>query len=173
MNMILCGMPSCGKTYYGKIIANKLNRSFIDIDELITNQYFKLHQINLTCREITIREGDCYFRKLETDAVKELTHIKNSVISLGGGTLCFKNNISYLENLGQIFYLKTSLEILLKRIAQNNVIPTTLDPKRLKESLEDLHAQRHPIYEALCSKCIDTSKENVIKVLHQYANEGT
>lgn len=117
MNWILCGPSMCGKTTTGRILAKQLGRNFIDIDELVENAYYAAKGKAYSCRQIFKREGQHFFRSLESDQVAGLKGVNNSLISTGGGTLCYADNAKQLQSLGVMVYLKTDPKILWKRIS--------------------------------------------------------
>ncbi len=116
MNLILCGLPKCGKTTLGKQLAKKLNRSFIDIDQLIENAYYFMKKKRATCRQIYLEEGEGFFRTIETMEITSLKGLENHVIALGGGGLNDFKNVEILKTIGQLVYLKSSPSLLLNRI---------------------------------------------------------
>jgi len=113
MVIVLLGYMASGKSTIGKILAKKLNYTFIDLDDYIEEKE------NLTVPEIFKQKGEIYFRKLETNYLKELLSLSNNVVlSLGGGTPCYSNNMDSIlqtENVTSI-YLKASIENLVNKL---------------------------------------------------------
>jgi len=113
MVIVLLGYMASGKSTIGKILAKKLNYTFIDLDDYIVEKE------NLTVPEIFKQKGEIYFRKLETNYLKELLSLSNNVVlSLGGGTPCYSNNMDSIlqtENVTSI-YLKASIENLVNKL---------------------------------------------------------
>ena len=113
MVIVLLGYMGSGKSTIGKILAKKLNYTFIDLDDYIVEKE------NLTVPEIFKQKGEIYFRKLETNYLKELLSLSNNVVlSLGGGTPCYSNNMDSIlqtENVTSI-YLKASIENLVNKL---------------------------------------------------------
>lgn len=112
-NIVLIGMPGCGKTTIGKILSKRLECKFIDIDEYIeeTNgksipQIFKL--------------GEDYFRILEMEAVDKLRKEKNLVISTGGGVVKNYINIKRLKENGVIIFIDRCIENIAEDINISN-----------------------------------------------------
>jgi shikimate kinase len=168
MNVILCGMPGSGKSHYGKIAAEKLGLNFIDTDELVMAEYFKSHGHHATCREIALREGEHYFRSLESEIIKGLKHSKKSIIAIGGGALNLQENITILKEIGWLLYLKTSPKVLLERLMQKPSLPSYLDKDAIEKSFTTLLEQRLPIYEKNCHRSIDTASENVVELIKNH-----
>lgn len=98
-----------GKTSIGLLIAKDLGLNFIDFDSEIEKN------LNLSINDIFKNHGEKYFRELEKSLIKRLSNIKQTVISLGGGTFCSDENIKLLKKIGITIYLKTSYFELTKR----------------------------------------------------------
>ncbi|PKQ45125.1 shikimate kinase [Confluentibacter flavum] len=113
MNVILIGYMASGKSTIGKILANKLNYDFIDLDDYIEKKE------QTTIVNIFKSRGEIYFRKLETAYLKAiLEHKNNVVLSLGGGTPCYGNNMDVIlsDTNSKSIYLKTSIPALVSRL---------------------------------------------------------
>ncbi|MCX2680728.1 AAA family ATPase [Galbibacter sp. EGI 63066] len=112
MMVVLIGYMGSGKSTVGKVIAKKRGMGFIDFDDYIEEKE------QLTIPEIFKQKGEIYFRKQETAYLSVLLKEKpNAVISLGGGTPCFGNNMDVVVEATQnVFYLKLSVEKLVERL---------------------------------------------------------
>ena len=104
------GYMGSGKSAIGKRLAEKLNLSFIDLDD-----YIEKHE-RRTISEIFSAEGEDKFRAIEHKQLKTILDKKNAVVSLGGGTPCFHDNISLINKNGKSFYLEVSVDDLSKRL---------------------------------------------------------
>ena len=151
MNFILFGFKSCGKTTYGKLLAEKLERPFIDTDEIIRTLFKEEQNEDLTPREIYQKLGEEAFRALETRAVKMLEQEKDAVIAVGGGTLLNPEHVQMVQKIGRLIYLEASPEVLRKRILRED-LPAFLTGE---EELTELMRIRLPIYEAIDAKRIN------------------
>lgn len=113
MILILIGYMASGKSTLGRILAKKLNYEFLDLDDYIeTNE-------NVSISEMFKTKGEIYFRKKETYYLKELLESKtNLVLSLGGGTPCYSNNMEMILNTNNAksIYLKASIPTLIARL---------------------------------------------------------
>jgi shikimate kinase len=108
-NIILIGMPGCGKSTIGSILASKLNILFIDTDNYIENKTGKsISQI--------FRSGEAQFRSIETSIIKEVSSRIPSVISTGGGIIKNYENIELLKANGIIVFVNRSIENIIKNI---------------------------------------------------------
>src|ERR1700758_4728044 len=100
MVVFLIGMPACGKTSIGKRLAKKLQFTFLDLDHHIADKENKNVAI------IFSEKGENFFRELEAKYLKEISNTKtNTIISVGGGTPCFHDNLQFMLSVGKIFYL--------------------------------------------------------------------
>ena len=142
-NIVLIGMPSCGKTTVGTIVAEKLNREFYDSDILIEATE------KTTISEIFKNRGEEYFRNKETEAIFTLSKNNSSVISTGGGVILNKKNIDLLKENGKVFFLDRPLEKLI----------TTSDRplSSNREALEKRYNERYKLYREYADVVIDAS----------------
>ena len=108
--IVLVGFMGSGKTTIGKKIAKKLNIPFIDLDSEIEKKY------NLSILNIFHDFGEAKFRNMEFHYIRSLINRSNFVLSTGGGTPCYKNNISFLNELGITCYLNRSIKELSHRL---------------------------------------------------------
>jgi shikimate kinase len=165
MNVILCGLPLAGKSYFGKQLSEFLDWPLIDTDLLLEALYKKEFNQSLNCREIAELKGEPYFRELEQKAIDSLKDIKKSIISVGGGTLLSSENVSTLKKLGKLTYLQSDMEILLDRLKQKSQPPSYLDPKDPINSFKELAKERMPFYERYCDVTVCTKGLSDIEVL--------
>ena len=132
LNIYLIGMMGSGKTTIGRHLAGELNYRFLDTDRMIEAIAKK------PITEIFQQSGERYFRELETKVLAELSVYTRSVISTGGGIIQQQINWSYLHH-GLIVWLDVDLEILKKRLAEDQTRP-------LADKLESLLETRRPLY---------------------------
>lgn len=120
-----------GKTTIGNILGKKLNKNFIDTDQLIEKS------ANTNIAQIFDKFGEKYFRSLEKDLIFSLKNISGSVISTGGGTFCNEQNINILKSIGKIIYLRTSYKCLISRFTNEEILkrPLLSDLKKLNNLL--------------------------------------
>lgn len=161
MNIILCGMPMSGKSFFGKKIAANLKCPFIDTDIEVEKAAGK------RCREIVFDLGEKAFRQLETDVLSGLQISRDTVIAIGGGTLCQKENVSLVRELGILIYLKTDAYLLLKRLMEKKEAPAYIDPRKPLDSFLELIQKRAPIFESLSDKIVDTKGLSEEEILWQ------
>ncbi|MGY5351161.1 shikimate kinase [Wenyingzhuangia sp. IMCC45533] len=111
MKVILLGYMGCGKSAISKSLSRQLQVKRIDLDDYIEQK----EQRSIT--EIFSNKGEVYFRKLETSTLKELLDSdENFVLSLGGGTPCFGNNMELVNEKGTSVYLSANIPTLVERL---------------------------------------------------------
>ncbi len=135
-NIVLIGMPSCGKTTLGKILAQELNKKFIDTDDEIV----KKAQMPIT--EIFEKFGEQHFRMLETQVIKEVSRNQGLVIATGGGAVLKSENVQALKQNGKILFIDRPLSKLL--VTDDRPLSKTVN------HLEELYNQRYNIYTTVC-----------------------
>lgn len=110
--IILIGYMGSGKSTIARLLSKTMKFEFQDLDDLIEKE------INLSVATIFQQKGEVYFRKLEHQFLqKMLQNEQNLILSLGGGTPCFSNNLDLLKKEGiTTIYLKTSIEKLYDRL---------------------------------------------------------
>lgn len=166
MNLILFGFKGCGKSHFGKLLAQKMHRHFIDTDDLIVELFAKKTGQHTLPREIYVQLGSEHFRALEKEALESLKHVKNSVIALGGGAVLSLENVEFLQKLGCLVYLSTSAETLQKRILKHQT-PAFLDSLNPEVSFLEVYQERRPIYESIPATKIDCDTLDEAGILAQ------
>jgi shikimate kinase len=158
MNLILFGFKAVGKTHFGKRLAAALHLPFIDTDLLI-------HPTK-PMREVHREWGDARFRKREKEAVFSLKGVKNSIIAVGGGAVCDKDNVRFLQNLGTLVYLDDNKKVVKQR-SLSGLLPSYLDPNDPEKSFEEIYAQNKKIYEKIPAMRLDVSKKSEEHILEE------
>ncbi|MEG3660088.1 shikimate kinase [Arenibacter palladensis] len=112
MKIVLVGYMGSGKTTIGKLLANKLKISFLDLDEVIEER------LEDSISNIFNGKGEIFFRKKEHEYLNDVLSQKNNfILSTGGGTPCYSGNMdTMLELADYVFYLKISIPGLVKRL---------------------------------------------------------
>lgn len=160
-NIILIGMPSCGKTSMGKMLAEKLKRDFYDTDKLIEEEEGK------TIPEIFEEKDEDYFRNLESKILKDLSKWNGLVIATGGGTPIREGNRYYILQNALVIYLNRNLENLE---TSGRPLSKNLD------DLKKLYEERKEIYEDLAHIKVDVIEDKIknldliLKEVENYEN---
>lgn len=154
-----------GKSTIGPILANTLGWDHFDLDKEIEKT------IGKKVTEIFKTFGEPYFRKVETDLLKELSQKNKSIISLGGGTIADPVNYKIIKTSGHFIYLKSSPEMAYKRLVFKRDRPNILlddDNEPTKEQIMErinlLLEQRKKYYEK-ADYILDTDTESVGKTV--------
>jgi shikimate kinase len=145
MEIILVGYMGSGKSTIAQKLSKVLDLKSIDLDDYIAEKE------GISIPEIFKKKGEIYFRKLETKTLKEIFRSqKNYVLSVGGGTPCYDNNIELIIKYGVSFYLKASLQTLYKRLLkEKNSRPLikNIDDQDLLEFIAKHLFERNRFYE--------------------------
>lgn len=151
-NIVLIGMPGCGKSTVGKLLAERTGKALVDADEEIV----KLAGCSIP--EIFATRGEAAFRELETKVLAELGRRPGLIIATGGGCVTRQENYPLLHQNGQIFWLQRDISSL----------PTDGRPLSKSNSLEIMYQKRKPLYESFADVIIDnntsaeTAAENIL-----------
>ena len=153
-NIVLIGMPGCGKTTVGKLLAAKTGKTFADSDALIEELAGK------PIPQIFAEDGEEIFRQWETEALAQLGKQSGLVIATGGGCVTKERNVPLLRQNGIIVWLKRDIDQL----------PTAGRPLSQANSLSALYQVRKPLYEAYANLHTVNSKspeDTVLTILNQ------
>ena len=153
-NIILIGAMGVGKSTIGKRLAKRLAIEFYDSDEEI------IKKTGVDIATIFEYEGEKGFREREEKIIGELCKLKNIVLATGGGSILSMKNRELLKKTGVVFYLKASIETLLKRTGNEHSRPL-LKTFSKRETVSDLLEQRTPIYESAAHYTINTDRHTV------------
>ena len=168
MDIILIGMPGCGKTTIGKLLADRLNMEFADADAEIEKYEGR------SIPDIFAADGEVYFRKVETKCLKNMLGL-NRVISTGGGVVVAEENHKILKESGAaVVFIDRPTECIM------NDIDTAERPLLAegKERIKRLYTERYDKYLSVCNISVvnDKVKEDVIaKIIEEvknYENNG-
>lgn len=150
-NIILIGMPGCGKSTVGVVLAKTLGIGFVDTDLIIQQREKRLLQ------NIIDADGIDYFLDCEAQAVKTVD-CDNSVIATGGSVVFREEAISHLKKNGKIFYLNVPLDEIKRRL--NNISTRGIAAKK-DDSIENIFLERSPLYEKYADFIIDLTNSTV------------
>ena len=110
LNISLCGFMGAGKSTMGKYLSDKFNKKFIDLDTYIENKYqLKISDL--------FAKGEDYFRDLESICLNKIFNTEtNFVLALGGGTVCFNNNLQLVKHYSTLIYIRCDINTLTERL---------------------------------------------------------
>ena len=137
-NIILIGMPGCGKSTIGKLLAEKLSRPFLDADEELVKTF------GMEIPAIFASEGEAGFREKETSVLERLGRQSGLIIATGGGCVTKPENYPLLHQNGTLFWLQRDWRIL----------PREGRPLSLTTGTEALYRIRRPLYESFADHII-------------------
>ena len=148
-NIVLVGMPGCGKSTVGGMLAALLHKKFVDIDAEIVKQ------AGMSIPEIFQKSGEDGFREWETQVLTQIGKESGLVIATGGGAVTRSENYPLVHQNGRIVWLKRSIHSL----------PTDDRPLSQKNRLEEMYAVRKPMYEAFsdCAVVNDGDLNETVK----------
>lgn len=157
-NIVLSGFMGSGKTTIGRRLASALHMKFVDMDLYIEKK------TGMTVSEIFAQYGEAYFRRLETETVRELAREKHYVIATGGGTLMQPVNVeAFHAGGGEIYYLDVPLKALQERLKNDKRRPL-LQTEDRNAVIERLLSERRPQYVAGADVVVDAGAPTVVVV---------
>lgn len=159
-NIVLIGMPGCGKSTVGVILAKTLGIGFVDTDLIIQQRENRLLQ------DIIDNDGLEKFLDCECDAVKSLD-CNNCVVATGGSVVFREKAMEHLKKNGKVFYLNVPIDEVKNRI--NNISTRGIAAEKGK-TIDDIFEERAPLYEkyadavlTLCDSCPERTIEEICK----------
>ncbi len=139
----MIGFMGSGKTTLGKKLASHLNWSFIDLDERIEQK------AGMKISQIFSSKGETYFRETESEVLKNLKTVTDTVISTGGGAPCFGENMDYMRRSGITVYLKMTpgqLKNRLLRSSKERPLLKNIPIDELEDYIEKKLSEREKCY---------------------------
>ncbi len=140
-NIILIGMPGCGKTTVGTALAQRTGKRFVDADAALEER------VGRKITDIIPHDGEAAFRAMETDTLAQLGKQSGLVIATGGGCVTQARNYPLLHQNGTVFWLTRALDLL----------PTDGRPLSQAQKLQDMYAIREPMYRRFAGHRIDNN----------------
>lgn len=141
--IILIGYMGSGKTTVGKVLSKETGMMFYDLDWYIESRMRK------TVAQIFAEKGEEGFRKIEHNMLHEVAEFENVIISCGGGTPCFFDNIDYINQQGEVVYLKATPEVLYRHLLMGKVerpLIKNKTPEELIAYITEQVAKREEFY---------------------------
>lgn len=142
--IFLIGYMGAGKSTMGKALSKEMGLQFIDLDDFIVARQHK------TIKEIFAEIGEAGFRQMERNALLEVSEYEDVVISLGGGTPCFFDNMEIVNRAGISVYLKPTEEVLHMRLIKGKAKRPLLadkDDSQILQVIREQLAWREPYYQ--------------------------
>ena len=147
-------MMGAGKTTVGRVLARRLSRRFLDSDEEIESR------CGVRIPVIFEIEGEAGFRARERSVIDELTRLEGIVLATGGGAVLAEQTRRALAERGTVIYLRAQPSDLVRRLRhdRNRPLLRTADPL---QKLEELYAQRDPLYREIAHIVVETGRQKV------------
>jgi shikimate kinase len=139
-----------GKSSVGRFLERRTGLARVDTDEIVSSKF------GLSIREIFSKHGEERFRDAETEALRELSADRPSIIVTGGGTVLRPKNVDILKRLGTIVWLDADEKELFQRASRRGERPL-LQTKNPKRTFSELFRKRRPLYKEAADFRIDTS----------------
>lgn len=157
-SVVLIGLMGAGKTTIGAALAKRMGREFVDLDHALESK------TGVSIATIFEVEGEAHFRDRETSTLRDLAHLRNVVLSTGGGAVLREENRVLLRAMGQVIYLHAPPEVSYQRLrrARDRPLLKTEDPlARLRE----LYRARDPLYRETAHFVVDADREHCAQVV--------
>ncbi|WP_413113984.1 shikimate kinase [Thaumasiovibrio sp. DFM-14] len=167
-NIVITGLMGSGKTTLGRLVARKLNRSFIDTDEYLVSNYGPASDI------LNLPNGDEIFRLTESKVALDLSKQNNLVISTGGRFMLNQKNIDLMQENGEVYCLQAALTDIVNRLNAAN--GETYRPRFEKANdklklMEELEKQSNPYFEQFIK--IQTSGRSLADITTEIVSSFT
>lgn len=146
-NLVLIGMPGCGKTAVGQALSALLNMPLVDTDALVESQQGR------SIPDIFARDGEAAFRDMETRAVRTAAAMEGTIIATGGGVVLRAENMAALAETGVIFFRDRAVEDI---VGENHTGRPLIGNDRQK--VYDLYTQRIELYRKYAQYTISHTK---------------
>ena len=160
-NIILVGPMGSGKTTIGKRLSESLGLKFFDSDiEIINNT-------GVSIDHIFDVEGEKGFRLRESEILKKLCSVPHIVIATGGGAVLLEANRELIKSSGQVVYLLSSVDQILRRTSKSKTRPLLEKSNNRRKTIMDIVAARDSLYREVASLIIDTDRKNLKDVIDE------
>ena len=155
-NIVLIGMPSCGKSTIGVVLAKAMGYRFVDSDLVIQERTGKL------LSEIIDEEGLDTFNQIENDINASLDYHK-AVIATGGSVVYGEEAMEHLRSIGTVVYIELPLETLQERIGDLNARGVSI---KEGQTFEELFEERKPLYEKYADFSLQSEGLSIREMVH-------
>lgn len=144
MRVILVGFPGCGKSSVGKKLAAKLGYGFVDLDEAFEEEY------HITIPDFFQKYNETAFRSCERKVLINKLQEDDIVLSSGGGTPCFSDNMQLMKDSGIVVYIKMAPASLFDRLShakRPRPLVQNKTPEELQQYIDNTLPLREPVYQ--------------------------
>jgi shikimate kinase len=151
VNLVLIGYRGTGKSTVGRLLAEQIGFAYVELDAEIARH------AGMSIPEIVERHSWAYFRDLEEEVVKVCSAKQDQVLDTGGGVITRPVNSSRLRKSGLVFLLQADVQQIAARIGGDDQRPSLTGNKTFLEEIEEVLAEREPLYQAAAHFVIETS----------------
>ncbi|WP_143307302.1 shikimate kinase [Chitinophaga vietnamensis] len=144
MKIFLLGFMGAGKSYWGKQLAEHWQLPYYDLDEVIVEAE------EMAISDIFATKGEDYFRERESMLLRELSRQEKFLISCGGGTPCFQDNMDFMNERGITIWINPSIQAMVERLQRKKYkrpLIADLEDEDLVDFVEKKLAERLPFYQ--------------------------
>ncbi len=170
MNIYLIGFRCTGKTSVGRLLAEKLNRRFMDADVVLAENEGRI------IADIVAEHGWPCFREKEKQTIRELSRLNGLVVATGGGAVLDPENVARMEESGRIIWLRAESETIKQRIRLDEASDPqrpALTAKGFVDEVDEVLAGRRPLYEAAAGMALDTDNMSIAELVEMIAQKMT
>lgn len=150
-NIVLIGLMGAGKTTVGRLIAQRLDRPFVDTDEVVERDAHR------SVAEIFAEDGEREFRRLESAAVRRVAALRGQVIAVGGGAVLDPGNVTQLRSTGDLVLLDAHPSTLADRVGDTSTRPLLDGAEDSADALARLRDARAAAYSDAAGHAVDTT----------------
>ena len=164
-NIILVGMPGCGKSTVGVVLAKTLGMRFIDTDLIIQQEQ---HEV---LHKLIERYGIKRFEEMEEEALLSVMDTEDTVIATGGSAIFCERGMNFLKQTGVCVYLEVPCDELIRRLSN---IKTRGIAAAKGMTVEDIFTERSPYYEKYADikiECTDKHIEEITEIIADRMND--
>lgn len=159
-NLFLVGMPGCGKSTLGRLLAKRLNKQFYDADVELERR------LGVTIPVIFELEGEPGFRDREETVLADLVLQSNVIVSTGGGVVLRPSNRERLKQGGTVLYLHATPATLWERTRHSKHRPLLQAPDPFAR-VQELYAMRDALYREVADAVVESDRDQVNRLAHR------
>lgn len=154
-NVYLIGCRGVGKTTVAPLLANKMGRPVVEMDQRI------VESAGMSVSQIFKDRGEAAFRDLESAVLHEVASASKQVVSTGGGIVVRPENRELLRSSGQVIWLTATLPVMHERLRQSDGTRPPLTSLSWHDEIEQMAERRAPFYSAIAHFTVDTGEQNL------------
>ena len=153
-NVVLIGLMGAGKTTVGRLLAKRLERPFVDTDDVVEEV------AKLSIAEIFAGAGEREFRRIEAAAIRSVAALRGQVIAVGGGAVLDPANVTHLRSTGDLVLLDADPPTLAARVDDGATRPLLADAPDVQTRLQQLRHARAAAYAQASTHVLDTTERS-------------